>query len=70
MSGHAYYNEHDRKAAAWLRELIWCRDQRWRPIEPGSEPLVNGTPARVGQLRGYGNAIVASCVAEVIRAVM
>lgn len=41
--------------ADWLH----CRDARWRPVEPGTLPLVNGAPARVGRLRGYGNAIVA-----------
>ncbi|MBL4590613.1 MAG: DNA cytosine methyltransferase [Phycisphaerales bacterium] len=41
------------KDADW----IGCRDQRWRPVEPGLEPLVNGATNRVGRLRGYGNAI-------------
>ncbi len=40
-------------AADWLL----CRDGRWRPVEPGTQPLVNGAPARVGRLRAYGNAI-------------
>ena len=40
-------------AADWLA----CRDGKWRPVEPGTFPLVNGTPARVGRLRGFGNAI-------------
>jgi DNA (cytosine-5)-methyltransferase 1 len=39
--------------ADWLH----CRDERWRPVEPGTFPLVIGVPARVGRLRGYGNAI-------------
>lgn len=41
--------------ADWLH----CRDGRWRAVEPGTFPLAHGTPARVGRLRGYGNAIVA-----------
>ena len=41
------------RAADWLR----CRDGRWRPVEPGTFPLAHGTPARVGRLRAYGNAI-------------
>lgn len=43
------------------RDADWlgCRDGRWRPVEPGSFPLVDGSAARVGRLRGYGNAIVA-----------
>jgi DNA (cytosine-5)-methyltransferase 1 len=43
------------------RDVDWlgCRDDKWRPVEPGTFPLANGSPARVGRLRGYGNAIVA-----------
>ena len=40
-------------AADWLL----CRDGKWRPVEPGTFPLAHGTPARVGRLRAYGNAI-------------
>ena len=32
-------------AADWLL----CRDGRWRPVEPGTFPLVDGPAARVGQ---------------------
>nr|WP_246798315.1 DNA cytosine methyltransferase [Rhizobium leguminosarum] len=38
-------------------DWIFCRDERWRAIEPGSFPLAHGATARVGRLRGYGNAI-------------
>jgi DNA (cytosine-5)-methyltransferase 1 len=43
------------------RDADWllCRDGKWRPVEPGTFPLAHGAPARVGRLRGYGNAIVA-----------
>jgi len=41
------------RAADWLG----CRDDKFRPVEPGTFPLVNGAPARVGRLRAYGNAI-------------
>lgn len=41
------------RAADWL----FCTDGRWRPVEPGLEPLAHGAPARVGRLRAYGNAI-------------
>lgn len=41
-------------------DFVWCRDEKWRPVEPGAFPLAHGAPARVGRLRGYGNAIVAS----------
>ena len=41
------------------READWlfCRDAKWRPVEPGTFPLAHGIPNRVGSLRGYGNAI-------------
>ena len=43
------------------RDADWliCRDGKWRPVEPGTFPLVAGAPNRVGRLRGYGNALVA-----------
>jgi DNA (cytosine-5)-methyltransferase 1 len=40
-------------AADWLL----CRDGKWRPVESGTFPLVNGASSRVGRLRAYGNAI-------------
>ena len=57
----AYYNEIDEYAAEWLRdaEWLWCRDEKWRPVEPGTFPLAHGATSRVGRLRAYGNAIVA-----------
>lgn len=42
-------------SADWL----FCRDGKWRPVKPGISPLVDGVAGRVGQLRAYGNAIVA-----------
>lgn len=41
------------------RDADWllCRDGKWRPVEPGTFPLAHGAAARVGRLRGYGNAI-------------
>jgi len=53
-------------SADWL----FCRDGKWRPVEPGTFPLVNGAPARVGRLRGYGNAINAEVAKTFIEAVM
>jgi DNA (cytosine-5)-methyltransferase 1 len=47
-------DDHFWQHADWLK----CRDNRWRPVEPGAFPLADGVPGRVGQLRGYGNAIV------------
>ena len=53
-------------APDWLQ----CRDGRWRAVEPGTFPLAHGSPARVGRLRGYGNAIVAPAAQGFIEAVM
>jgi DNA (cytosine-5)-methyltransferase 1 len=38
-------------------DWILCRDAKWRPVEPGTSPLVDGAASRVGRLRAYGNAI-------------
>lgn len=51
-------------------DWIYCRDQRWRPIESGIVPLAHGISGRVGALQAYGNAIVPHVAAEVIRAYM
>lgn len=51
-------------------EWRWCRDGKWRPIEPGLEPLADGLPGRVAVLRGIGNAIVPQQAAAFIGAVM
>lgn len=32
-------------------DWIYCRDGRWRAVEPGTFPLAHGAPARVGRLR-------------------
>ena len=54
------------QAADWL----FCRDGKWRPVEPGTCPLAHGAANRVGRLRGYGNAIVAPQAAAFIGAYM
>nr|WP_277754354.1 DNA cytosine methyltransferase [Rosenbergiella epipactidis] len=51
-------------------DWLGCRDGKFRPVEPGTFPLANGIPARVGRLRGYGNAIVPQVAAEFIGAFM
>lgn len=67
-------------------DWLFCRDCKWRPVEPGTFPLVDGAAARlgrvepgvarvassnrVGRLKGYGNAINAQAAAEFIRAYM
>lgn len=54
------------RAADWLG----CRDEKFRPVEPGTFPLADGVAARVGRLRGYGNAINAEAAKAFIEAVM
>ena len=49
-------------------DWLFCRDGKWRPVEPGTSPLAHGAPARVGRLRGYGNAIVAPQAAAFVEA--
>lgn len=56
---HGFWSDAD-----WLG----CRDGKFRPVESGTFPLANGIPARVGRLRGYGNAIVPQVAAEFIKA--
>jgi DNA (cytosine-5)-methyltransferase 1 len=58
-STHGFWSEAD---------YLSCRDGRWRPVEPGSFPLAYGAPARVGRLRGYGNALVSEVAATFILA--
>ncbi len=55
-------------AGHWLADWIDCQDGKARPVEPGTFPLAHGIPARVGRLRGYGNAIVPQVAAEFIGA--
>ena len=52
------------RTADWLA----CRDDKWRPVEPGTFPLANGATSRVGRLRAYGNAIVLPQATEFVRA--
>lgn len=67
-------------------DWLFCRDGKWRPVEPGTFPLVDGAAARMGRvesgvarvassnrtgrLKGYGNAINAQAAAEFVRAYM
>ena len=61
----------ERGAGFWsAADWIPCADGAFRPVEPGTFPLAHGLPARVGRLRGYGNAIVPQVAAEVIAAYM
>lgn len=49
-------------------DWLFCRDGKWRPVEPGTFPLVDGAAQRVGRLRAYGNAIVPHVAETFIRA--
>lgn len=67
-------------------DWLFCRDGQWRPVEPGTFPLVDGAAARLGRvepgvarvagrnrtgrLKGYGNAINAQAAAAFVRAYM
>jgi DNA (cytosine-5)-methyltransferase 1 len=51
-------------------DWLYCRDDKWRPVEPGTFPLAHGAAARVGRLRAYGNAIVPQVAEAFIRAYM
>lgn len=75
VNGSAGCGDTDNNACpvnGYWRDADWlfCRDGKWRPVKPGLKPLVNGTPGRVGQLRAYGNAIIAPVAEAFIRAYM
>lgn len=61
-------------------DWVFCRDEKWRPIRPGSFPLVDGAAFRVdsgspyagksrqGMLKAFGNAIDAEATIDFIDA--
>jgi DNA (cytosine-5)-methyltransferase 1 len=51
-------------------DWLYGRDGKWRPVRPGSFPLADGVPARVGRLRTYGNAINIEAAAAFIKSYM
>ncbi len=53
-------------------DALWipCRDEKMRPVEPGTFPLAHGAAARVVRLRGYGNSLVAPQAEAFVRAYM
>lgn len=60
-----------RRSVDWSDcDWIQCVDGASRPVEPGTFPLAHGVPARVGRLRGYGNAINAEQAAAFVMAAM
>ena len=75
---------HAKSCSNSVIDWVFCRDEKYRPIEPGILPLADGFPrgmvhssdprntqeARAMRLKGYGNAIVPQVAAEFIRAFM
>lgn len=57
---------------SFWRDADWLcsRDGKWRPVRPGSFPLADGVPARVGRLRAYGNAINIEAATAFIKSYM
>lgn len=51
-------------------DWLFCRDGKWRPVEPGTCPLAHGATNRVGRLRAYGNAINAQAAKVFIKSYM
>lgn len=49
-------------------DWLFCRDGKWRPVEPGTFPLAHGATSRVGRLRAYGNAVDAEATTAFCRA--
>jgi DNA (cytosine-5)-methyltransferase 1 len=70
-AGRQGAERHGAEAGFWSNpDWIECRDGKRRPVEPGTFPLVDGTPARVVRLCGYGNAINAEAAKAFISAFM
>jgi DNA (cytosine-5)-methyltransferase 1 len=51
-------------------DWLFCTDGKWRPVEAGTFPLADGTPCRLGRLRGYGDAINAQVAKAFIESYM
>ena len=49
-------------------DWLYCKDQKWRPVESGTFPLAHGITNKMGRLRGYGNAIVPQVAQSFIEA--
>ena len=51
-------------------DWIGCTDNYFRPVEPGTSPLADGDPTRVGKISAFGNAICAAQAQGFIESVM
>lgn len=51
-------------------DWLFCRDGEWRPVGPGTFPLVDANPGRMGALRAYGNALDAETATAFVRTLM
>lgn len=67
---HVHRDRQANQTNGFWRDADWlfCRDGKWRPVQPGTFPLADGVAGRVGRLRGYGNAINAEVACEFIKA--
>ena len=45
--------------SGWNYDFIWCRDQKWRPVECGTFPMADAVANRIHILKALGNAIPA-----------
>lgn len=72
LSGHSASVDGANKTNGHWRDADWlfCRDGKWRPVEPESCPLVDGATSRVGRLRAYGNGIVPQVAQGLIESYM
>jgi hypothetical protein len=71
-SGPDYAVKDRQNAGGFWRNADWlyCRDEKWRPVESGTFPLAYGVPAVMEQLRSYGDAIVVPQAVQYIQSVM
>lgn len=70
LEGRSVHAERRNERAPWSTGVEWIvgADGKARRVGTGIRLLAHGVPARVGQLRAYGNAIVPQVAAEVIGA--
>lgn len=65
-----YRQQPQNRVARPRREYEWlvCRDGQRRAVEPGTLPVTDAYPGRLGRVRPYGNAIDAEAAATFIEA--